>query len=329
MAYNDEDTGIAPIGHPIYILMEEHKLLLGFTQKLVTLSKDLKSKAIFGDAGELMSELKTVVGHFKSSPNHYLREENVIFPLLDKKGFSGPPAVMWQEHDQIRTIEKNLYKLLDDANQMNFADFCLHMERTASSLSQMLQTHFYKENNILFPTAMELLSEEEWKEAVKEFEKIGYCPFTPGVPKPSEITASSTAKSEGGLVQFDTGALSPEVLEAIFSTLPVEITFVDKDDQLRFFSETKDPIFPRSKAALGLKVQNCHPQKSIHLVNKILEDFKTKKSDVASFWINMQGKLVYIRYFAVRNREGDYLGCMEVTQNITELKNIEGEKRLL
>lgn len=111
--------------------------------------------------------------------------------------------------------------------------------------------------------------------------------------------------------------------------MPVDITFVDKDDTVRYFSQSKDRIFARTKAVIGRKVQQCHPQKSVHVVNQILEDFKARKRDVAEFWIDLKGRLVYIRYFAVRNKAGKYLGCLEVTQDITAVKKIEGEKRLL
>ncbi len=123
--------------------------------------------------------------------------------------------------------------------------------------------------------------------------------------------------------------LSYGIIEAMVDTLPVEISFVDKDDTVRYFNKEGRRIFPRSRAIIGRKVQNCHPQKSIHVVNKILEDFRNKKRDSAEFWIDLKGRKIYIRYFAVRDAEGSYLGCLEVTQDITDIQKIEGEKRLL
>lgn len=128
---------------------------------------------------------------------------------------------------------------------------------------------------------------------------------------------------------FETGSFTKEELETLLNTLPVDITFVDKNDTVRYFSQTKDRIFPRTKAVIGKKVQQCHPQKSLHVVNQILEDFKNNKRDVAEFWINLNNRLIYIRYFPVRNKNGEYLGCLEVTQDITDIKKIEGERRLL
>lgn len=130
-------------------------------------------------------------------------------------------------------------------------------------------------------------------------------------------------------ITFETGSFAKEELETLLNTLPVDITFVDKNDTVRYFSQTKDRIFPRTKAVIGRKVQQCHPQKSLHVVNQILEDFKNNKRDVAEFWINLNNRLIYIRYFPVRNKSGDYLGCLEVTQDITDIKKIEGERRLL
>ena len=132
-----------------------------------------------------------------------------------------------------------------------------------------------------------------------------------------------------GLLRFETGTLSKEEAEAILNTLPVDISFVDKEDNVRYFNKPEERIFVRTKAIIGRKVQKCHPQKSVHIVNKILDSFKSGKKDVAEFWIQKGNRLVHIRYFAVRDKDEKYLGTMEVTQDITDIKKIEGEKRLL
>jgi len=130
-------------------------------------------------------------------------------------------------------------------------------------------------------------------------------------------------------VLFETGEFLTKELEAVLNTLPVDITFVDKEDRVRYFSQSKERIFPRTKAIIGRKVQQCHPQKSLHVVEEILNDFRESKREEAGFWINLGGRLIYIRYFAVRDKAEKYLGCLEVTQDITDIKKIEGEKRLL
>ncbi len=132
-----------------------------------------------------------------------------------------------------------------------------------------------------------------------------------------------------GVVQFETGTLTYEALQGIFNTLPVDITFVDKEDKVQFFSESGGRIFVRTPAVIGRTVQACHPQKSLHKVQQILDDFRAGKRETAEFWINLKGRLIYIRYFAVRTNGGEYLGCLEVTQDITDIRALEGEKRLL
>ena len=132
-----------------------------------------------------------------------------------------------------------------------------------------------------------------------------------------------------GMLQFETGSLSKEEVEAVLDSLPIDISFIDKEDRVKYFNKAEGRIFVRTKAVIGRKVQLCHPQKSVHVVNKILEAFKTGKKDVAEFWINLNDRLILIRYFAVRGKNGKYLGTVEVTQDITDIKKIQGEKRLL
>lgn len=130
-------------------------------------------------------------------------------------------------------------------------------------------------------------------------------------------------------LRFETGALTKEEIEGILETLPMDVTFVEKGDTVKYFNKLGRRIFARPKAVIGRRVQKCHPEKSIHVVNKILDAFKSGERDVAEFWINLKDRLVHIRYFAVRNKDGEYLGVLEVSQDITQIKKIQGEKRLL
>ncbi|MEO0110922.1 MAG: DUF438 domain-containing protein [candidate division WOR-3 bacterium] len=300
-------------GHPIYILMTEHKILLENSREFYQILLENK----------LDEKLEHIIHHFKDSESHYLREENVLFPYLEKHGITQPPAIMWMEHDRIRSIKKEIYQLWEKKENLNL------LKEKAQELFEMLNSHFYKENKILFPTSLNVITQEEWQEIKKEFNEIGYCCFTPDESTKREEIKETTKKiSETLPINFETGAFSLEELENLLNTLPFDITFVDKNDIVRYFNQSKERIFLRTKAVLGRKVQQCHPQKSIHIVERILSDFKNKKRDVAEFWISHKGRLVHIRYFAVRNKEGDYLGCIEVTQDITEIKKIEGEKRI-
>jgi PAS domain S-box-containing protein len=196
----------------------------------------------------------------------------------------------------------------------------------------MLQNHFYKENNVLFPAAMSVITEQEWVDIRKEFDEIGYCCFTPPelitiVPK-TEVVQAPTLALEG-VLQFETGNLTKEQLDGLINALPVDITFIDADNTVRYFNKPEKRFFVRTKAVIGRKVQMCHPQKSLNVVTAILNSFKTGKKDVAQFWINLDNHLVHIRFFAVRDNNGKYLGTMEVVQDITNIKELKGERRLL
>jgi hypothetical protein len=323
-----------PLGHPISILMEEHKIMLQIAEKLNTITNKIQQISDTSYVGEEIHNLEHIAVDFLDAEKHYLREENVLFPNLEKHGITEPPAIMWMEHNQIREKKKQLNQLIENYNAISFQDFKRQLGETAESLNSLLPSHFFKENSILFPTALRVITDEEWKEIRKEFDEIGYCCFTP--PHLTATLQREEVKKEEkavaaleGILQFETGTLSKEELEALLDSLPVDITFVDKEDAVKYFSKAEKRVFVRTKAIIGRKVQLCHPQKSIHIVNKIVEAFKKGKKDVAEFWIPMNNRLIYIRYFAVRDKNGRYLGIIEVTQDITDIKKIEGEKRLL
>jgi len=325
-----ETQHIAPEGHPVHTLMEEHSTLLDFTAKLLKLAGELKDASGFASSVDLLTQIKGVIDHFKASQKHYLREENVIFPYLEKHGIAGPPKQMWAEHDQIRDTEKELFGLMDNAAEMDFQDFAAKLELNAQTIAELLAVHYNKENTILFPMAMQVFTEDEWQETIRQFNEIGYCCFSPkSAMKDSEAESSAEDKNDNGMIDTGSGSLTKEELLAMLNSLPVEITFVDKDDTFRYFNKIDDPIFVRTVASVGTKVQNCHPQKSVHMVNKILADFKSGVKDMVSFWIHLGEKYVYIRYFAVRDQEGKYLGCMEVTMDINDIQQISSDKRLI
>jgi len=324
-----------PLGHPISILTEEHKILLQLSEKLNTIVNRIQEESHVGDVADEAKQLKHIAEELLDAEKHYLREENVLFPFLEKHGITEPPAVMWIEHNQIRDTKKQLYSIVKNYSAISFQDFRKQLGETAKSLGNILSSHFFKENNILFPTALRVITDEEWKDIRKEFDEIGYCCFTPQhlteMPPTEEIEKRKTETiiAPKGMLQFETGVLSKEEVEAILDSLPVDISFVDREDRVKYFNKAEERIFVRTKAVLGRKVQLCHPQKSVHIVDKILESFKTGKKDVAGFWIQKDKSLIHIRYFAVRDRNGKYLGTMEVTQDITDIKKIKGQKRLL
>ncbi|MCR4391355.1 MAG: DUF438 domain-containing protein [Candidatus Acetothermia bacterium] len=311
---------LAPPWHPVHILMEEHKELLGMANRLAALVRKEP------ETEEDREERERLLAHTKESESHYLREENVLFPYLERHGVTEPPAVMWSEHQRIRELKKAILRHAAEAERPRAR---ARLAEVAVAMAEMLAGHFYKENHILFPTALQVIPEGEWRGIRAQFDEIGYCCFTPAVPAAPAAEQGATPGAREERVSFPTGNMSFEELEAVLNTLPVDITFVDKDDTVRYFNQSKDRIFVRTPAVIGRKVQNCHPQKSVHVVERIVGEFREGRRDVAEFWIPVQGKLVYIRYFPVRGKDGQYLGTLEVTQEITGVKRIEGERRLL
>jgi PAS domain S-box-containing protein len=325
----ERDIPPVPKGHPIHILMEEHNIILEFASELNDIVQKLKDSK--NADTENIGQLKRIADNFKDSESHYVREENVLFPYLEKHGVKQPPAIMWMEHDQIREGEKSLYKLIDEFESLDFKDFARQLKKVTSTLTELLMNHFPKENSILFPTSLRILTEAEWNDISQQFDELGYCNFTPKEARiHNEKRHATTAESEEeDMVTFEMGALSRDELERVLDTLPVDITFVDKEDKVRYFNQSEERIFPRAKAVIGRTVQLCHPQKSVHVVNQIVEDFRNGSRDVAEFWIDLKGKFIHIRYFPVKDKNGEYMGTLEVTQNITDIKKLEGQKRLL
>lgn len=320
---------------PSHILMEEHKILQQLLEELNTIVSRVQQARDISHIGEEILQMKRIVADLLDAEKHYLREENVLFPILERHGISEPPAVMWMEHNQLREMKKQLNNLVENYNGMPFQDFKKQLGETVKSLNSVLSSHIFKENNILFPAALQVFTAQEWRDVRGEFDEIGYCSFTPkhliAVPEAKEVEKPKTevALMPEGVLRFETGTLLKEEVEAILNTLPVEITFVDKEDAVKYFNKGEERIFVRTKAIIGRKVHQCHPQKSIHIVNKIVESFKKGEKDVAEFWITMNNRLIHIRFFAVRNNSREYLGTLEVVQDITNIKAIEGEKRLL
>jgi hypothetical protein len=238
---------------------------------------------------------------------------------------------MWTEHDEIREQKKKLQELISEVKETTFPSFKDQLWETAKALGNMLPTHFYKENNILFPAALSVITPQEWVDIRKEFDAIGYCCFTPPelILAPQMNVPQEHVPAPTGIMQFENGNLTKEQLDNLLNTLPVEITFVDENDTVRYFNKPEKIIFVRTKAIIGIKVQNCHPAKSLDTVTKIVESFKTGERNSAEFWITMGDRLVYIRFFAVRNTQGKYIGTMEAVQDVTDIQKLQGEKRLL
>ncbi|MBB6063352.1 hypothetical protein HNP65_001822 [Thermosipho japonicus] len=331
-----------PKWHPIYILVKEHE---HFQEKVVEFKKlvdQINQKDNFSEAMPLIIKIQEFIDEFENLELYFQKEENVLFSVIEKHGIEKPPMVMWKEHDVFRTLRKEL-KQLKENRQINFKDLKEKLWNISTAMVDLILNHIYKEHFVLFPSALETITDEEWKTIREEFDKIGYCCYKPEeYPKENDNTNDEDItiekinymikkyleKSSSDKIEFPSGVLTKKQLLWILNTLPVDITFVDENDEVKYFSETKDRIFVRSRTIIGRKVQNCHPEKSIEIVNKILSDFKSGKRDKADFWLKLGEKYVYIQYFAVRDENGKYIGTLEVTQDIAPLQKITGEKRI-
>jgi PAS domain S-box-containing protein len=312
--------------HPINVFMEEHKVILKYIEELRGIIKKVGEATSFDDVADEMHKLEHVSKHLMEVEKHNAREENVLFPYLEKHGISEPPAVMWAEHNELKEKKKQLLKLSESHDRIAFKDFAEHLVDIGGYITEALPSHIYKENHILYPAALQAIGDDEWREIRNQCDELGYCCFTPKYMKTEESKETQTSKETIG---FDTGSLIMEEVEGMLNALPVDVTFVDTEDTVRYFNKAEGRVFPRTKAVIGRKVQMCHPPKSIHVVNKVIDDLKNGRRSSADFWIDTNQRKIHIRYFPVRNQHGKFLGVMEVTQDITDIKKIEGERRLL
>ena len=301
-----------PAGHPVHTLMLENREAEAILAEAETVA----------DYSREREKLLALLDRLAEIDKHFVRKENQLFPILEQKGVTGPSKVMWALHDDIRGFIKDVRRRVTDGN----------MEKVAlEALAKMVRDMIYKEEHILFPMALESLSEEEWVRVAKGEAEAGYAwvrPAAEWVPAAGSIPQQLLGEKAGSL-NLDTGQLTAEQVNLLLTHLPVDISFVNEQDEVLYYSATPERIFPRSPGVIGRKVQNCHPPKSVDMVERILAAFKDGSRSSAEFWIQMRGRVLHIRYFAVRDAAGTYRGCLEVSQDITEIQHLTGNKRLL
>ena len=318
-----------PVGHPVDTFKKENRELLKLIQTMGRFYEKVKQPEEV-DLETYILQLKAFFNNLMDVEKHYLRKENLLFPYLEKYNITGPPKVMWGKHDETRELLKVAREGLDVKGGMDLAELETLVELVLKPASQAVSDMVMKEEEILFPMCMDKLSDEEWYQISQESPELGYCLYDPEIEwKPEGVEPSPVARTMKGSVQLPTGKLSIPELIAFFGTMPVELTFVDSQDKVRFFSHGKKPIFNRNRAVIGRDVRLCHPPKSVHVVEQVISDFKSGKEERASFWLEMKGVFVHIEYHALRDEFNKYLGTLEVVQDITELRKIEGEQRLL
>ncbi len=320
----------APEGHPVHTFRQENVALNREAGALGALYE--KAPSVGRDGSE--EYINTMRGHFNALVDvdkHYRRKEYLLFPFLEKHEITGPPKVMWAKHDEARALLKKALAALEAAlkspeNLQGLVD--AELKPASEAVLDMI----YKEEQILLPVSLDALGEEEWYDVYRQSDEIGYCLYDPKTKwrpeKFSEEARKAGEAVEGGRIQLPTGSCTVKELTAILNNLPVDITFVDADDTVRYFSQGPHRIFDRNRAILGRKVQLCHPPHSVNIVERIIRDFRIGAEDSAAFWIRMNKRFIHIEYFALRDDEGAYLGTMEVSQDLTEKRRLEGEQRL-
>jgi DUF438 domain-containing protein len=319
-----------PDGHPVDILLEENKALKRLSDN--TTEELLAIK--YRNGADFMNAVLKIRGAFNQLMDvdkHYQRKEYLIFPYLEKVGITGPPKVMWGKHDEIRDLIKGSIEILLTPD-ITKDDLLVSSEIILLPALKGVYEMTIKEEEILFPMLMDTLADGDWYEIQKQSMEIGYCLYDPPVEwKPEGIVEEdiNAMQKEGGSIQLPTGGFMAEELLAILNTLPVDMTFVDRNDKVKYFSQSSERIFQRNRAILNRDVRHCHPPASAHIVDKILDDFKSGRQTRAPFWINMKGKMIHIEYFALRNDAGEYLGTLEVSQDLTGYRELEGEQRIL
>ncbi len=318
-----------PAGHPVDTFQKENVALKEETDKARKLIIAVDALSADKLPGYVM-QMRTIFNALSDIDKHYKRKEFLLFPYLEKHLITGPPTVMWGKHDELRgflnTAIKELESSITSVEQMQSI-----IERHLNIVLELVDGMIMKEEEILFPMAMDTLTEEEWFRIYSETLEFGFCLIDPEDEwKPSDVIVEKQAYVDAGPIQLSSGSFDIQQLEALFLHLPIDITFVDANDKVAFFSHSPNRVFERNRSIIGRDVSMCHPPGSVHIVEQIIEDFKSGKENKAMFWMsNFQRRFIYIEFSAVRDKENNYLGIVEITQDITKMRELEGDQRLL
>jgi uncharacterized protein len=323
-------------GHPLHSFREENRMAAKLIKALKRASGKAAKKGNISTSG---NEIASLLEKLSELEKHWARKENQLFPYLEKTGFTGPSSVMWGKHDELRVNLKEIkkYHAAGEAELLYES-----VKEFASKVTKMI----FMEEKILFPNAAKRIKESQWAEIHRGESEIGYAWITPGnlwdAHLASKAPGSGSRQSAGAHpaetqpaagtsteTALDTGSLTGEQINMMLKNLPVDLTFVDENDRVRYYSAGTHRVFPRSPAIIGRGVSKCHPPKSVHIVEKIVESFKKGEKKSAEFHLVMKGRFIHIRYFALFDDAGSYRGTIEVSQDVTDIRALEGEKRLL
>lgn len=312
-------------GHPIQVMKLENLAIEN------TLEKISKLLAVYLETKE--SEIKkgiqnqlNLLGEFDK---HYARKEYAIFPIMENKGITAPPKVMWGVDDEIRSMFKEFRTLLQNE------DFDA-IPKAFSDLKYEMTEMITKEEDILLPMIIDIFNEDHWLQIAQESDEIGYCivkseaKWVPERTLPENVSHETFITEENAYINFQTGHLTPYQLEKMLNNIPLELTFVDADNIVRYYNDNgEEKFFKRTSSAIGRDVLNCHPPKSLPIVTKLLADLKSGAKESESMWFRAMGKFILVTYRAVRDDDGSYMGTLEYVQDIQPIIDLDGEKRTL
>ena len=321
---------IVPPGHPVDTFKLENRDLEKVVRELLTLFSNIETEFSGPGTEHNFNKVKALFNSLMDVDKHYRRKENLLFPFLEKYGITGPPKVMWGKHDETRELLKNAIHALNAPDVITpetmEAKVEIYLKPAAKAVTDMIM----KEEEILLPMTLDKLTETDWYEIYRQTNEIGYCLYDPKITwKPQGVSHEEKTSAEEGTINLPSGKFTSGELLAILNALSVDLTFVDRNDKVKYFSQGKERIFDRNRAILGRDVRMCHPPSSVHVVDQIIGDFKSGKADSAPFWIQMGGKFIHIEYFALRDEQGEYLGTLEMSQDLTEKRKLEGDQRIL
>lgn len=303
-------------------LMQENKALVKKTEDIKDILKEEQSLTIKKEKLLPRIDILLDINH------HYLKKENILFPYLEKtmEKFEGL-SIMWALHEEVKKQIKEVIEILRDSESDE-----IQINEAIGNMFFGILGVLKKEELILFPSACEVLSPKDWYEMHRQSLEYGFSFIEkPGQELEKQEDSIELIKNykEGYVFKTETGVLDFQQMLMIFNALPVDLTFVDEYNKVRFFTRPKDRIFPRSPAIIGREVKNCHPPDSVDIVEEIIERFRSNAKDSATFWIQVKNRTIMIQYFALRDPNGNYRGTLEVSQDISEIKKLEGERRIL
>lgn len=323
-------------GHPLHTLRHENDRARGLLSLIESIIDKLAGIAGDGLSADQTGPLKENLSMFYTNlDKHFSKKENIFFPYLERHNITGPPSVMWSVDNEIRDMVKGLVSLVNRLEPGCSPEMLDDVKEAFTGVKKKCGEMFFKEEEILTPMMEDTLTENEWAEIKEQSDELfGVACTKPGpdLLQPDGVgrePAVGTQVQSQNVLELDTGRLTPQQVNAILTNIPVDITFVDENDQVAYFSQGRERIFTRTRAIIGRKVQNCHPPQSVHVVEKIINDFKSGRHSNAHFWLELDGRFIHIRYEAIRDSQGKYIGTMEVTQDLTELRSLTGERRLL